>query len=244
MGFPGGSAGKESSYSAGDLGLVPGLGRSPGEGKGYPRQYSGLENSHGFHGVLKSRTHLSNFHFTSHGYLIYICKFHIKIRDHLISSPMFLGSTNSLWGTRGLCTHDSKTLGHQVTKMDMIYALKHEVMGWWPRVLLQSANCLHRRLCCPWCWLLHIRQWLLHVCAQGRQGCGTWSSLGPASCSSCCPWFCFCFSAQHNAIFKQTLFFLNNFNRCIEQEVYSSSPYMYPQYQLWLISWINVLHLL
>ena len=43
--FPGGSAGKESTCNAGDLGLIPGLGRSPGEGKGYPLQYSGLENS-------------------------------------------------------------------------------------------------------------------------------------------------------------------------------------------------------
>ncbi|CAN0429404.1 unnamed protein product [Rangifer tarandus platyrhynchus] len=41
---PCGSAGKESACSAGDLGLIPGLGRSPGEGKGYPLQYSGLEN--------------------------------------------------------------------------------------------------------------------------------------------------------------------------------------------------------
>ena len=43
--FPGGSAGKESSCNVGDLGSIPGLGRSPGEGKGYPLQYSGLENS-------------------------------------------------------------------------------------------------------------------------------------------------------------------------------------------------------
>ena len=41
MGFPCGSAGKESACNAGDLGLIPGLGRSPGEGKGYPLQYSG-----------------------------------------------------------------------------------------------------------------------------------------------------------------------------------------------------------
>ena len=40
-----GSAGKESACSAGDLGSIPGLGRFPGEGKGYPLQYSGLENS-------------------------------------------------------------------------------------------------------------------------------------------------------------------------------------------------------
>ena len=43
--FPYGSAGKESTCNAGDLGSIPGLGRSPGEGKGYPLQYSGLENS-------------------------------------------------------------------------------------------------------------------------------------------------------------------------------------------------------
>ena len=42
---PGGSFGKESSYNVGDLGSVPGLGRSPGEGNGYPLQYCGLENS-------------------------------------------------------------------------------------------------------------------------------------------------------------------------------------------------------
>ena len=44
LGFPCGSAGKESACNAGDLGSIPGLGRSPGEGKGYPLQYSGLEN--------------------------------------------------------------------------------------------------------------------------------------------------------------------------------------------------------
>ena len=45
LGFPCGSAGEESACNAGDLGSIPGLGRSPGEGKGYPLQYSGLENS-------------------------------------------------------------------------------------------------------------------------------------------------------------------------------------------------------
>ena len=45
MGFPGDLAGKESACNAGDLGSISGMGRSPGEGNGYPRQYSGLENS-------------------------------------------------------------------------------------------------------------------------------------------------------------------------------------------------------
>ena len=55
----------------GDLCLIPGLGRSPGEGKGYPLQYSGLEYSmdRGVHGVAKSQTRLSDFH-TSHIHLI------------------------------------------------------------------------------------------------------------------------------------------------------------------------------
>ena len=44
LGFPCGSAGKESTCNAGGLGLIPGLGRSPGEGKRYPLEYSGLEN--------------------------------------------------------------------------------------------------------------------------------------------------------------------------------------------------------
>ena len=64
MGFPHGSAGKESACNAGDLGSTPGLGRSPGEGKGYPLHYSGLEKSKNciVHGVAKSQTRLSDFH--------------------------------------------------------------------------------------------------------------------------------------------------------------------------------------
>ena len=64
MGFPYGSSGKESSGNMGDLGLIPGLGRSPGERKGYPLQYSDLKNSMDcvVHGVAKSWTRLSDFH--------------------------------------------------------------------------------------------------------------------------------------------------------------------------------------
>ena len=55
--FPGGSAGKQPACNTGDLGSIPGSGRSPGEGKGYPLQYSGLENSMDciVHGFTKSR---------------------------------------------------------------------------------------------------------------------------------------------------------------------------------------------
>ena len=58
QGFPDSSVGKESACNAGDPGLIPGLLRSPGGGKGYTLQYSGLENSMDYivHGVAKSRT--------------------------------------------------------------------------------------------------------------------------------------------------------------------------------------------
>ena len=72
LGFPGGSAGKESACNAGDLGSVPGLGRSPGEGNSYPLQYSGLENSMDciVHGIEKRQTRLSDLHFTHSIYKI------------------------------------------------------------------------------------------------------------------------------------------------------------------------------
>ena len=67
LGFPCGSAGKESVCNVGDLGSIPEFGRAPEEGKGYLLQYSGLENSMDFtvHGVTKSQTRLIKFHFTS-----------------------------------------------------------------------------------------------------------------------------------------------------------------------------------
>ena len=62
-GFPGGSDGKASFYNAGDLGLIPGSGRFPGEGNGNPLQYSCLEwmEELGVHGFAKSRRRLSDF---------------------------------------------------------------------------------------------------------------------------------------------------------------------------------------
>ena len=65
LGFPCGSAGDKSDCNAGDPDSIPGLGRSPGEEKGYPLYNSGLENSMDriVHGVTKSWTQLSDFHF-------------------------------------------------------------------------------------------------------------------------------------------------------------------------------------
>ena len=73
IGFPGGSDGKESTCNVGDLGLIAGLGRSPGEGNGNPLQDYCLENPRdrgawctAVHGVARSRTRLSDFTFTFH----------------------------------------------------------------------------------------------------------------------------------------------------------------------------------
>ena len=68
LGFPDSSIVKESACNAEDLGLISGLGRSPAEGKGYPLQYSGLENFMDciVHGVTKSWTQLRDFHFHIH----------------------------------------------------------------------------------------------------------------------------------------------------------------------------------
>ena len=70
--FPDSSVGKEYTCNARDLSLIPGFGRSLGEGKGYPLQYSGLENSMDciVHGVTKSQIRLSKFHFHFHGGLL------------------------------------------------------------------------------------------------------------------------------------------------------------------------------
>ena len=72
MGLPGGSVGKESACNARDLGSIPGLGRSPGEGNSYLLQYSGLENSmdRRVHGVTESQTQLSSFYFHSFKYIL------------------------------------------------------------------------------------------------------------------------------------------------------------------------------
>ena len=72
LGFPCGSAGKESACNAGDLGPIAGFGRSPGGEQGNPLQYSGLENSMDctVHGVTKSRTQLSDFPFHFHKSII------------------------------------------------------------------------------------------------------------------------------------------------------------------------------
>ena len=86
-GFSCGSAGKESACNAGDLGSVPGLGRSPREGKGYPLQYSGLENSMDctVHGSQRVRQDQATFTFS-----ILLCEYTIAHSTNLLCVCVFL----------------------------------------------------------------------------------------------------------------------------------------------------------
>ena len=84
MKLPDSSVGKESAYNAGDLGLIPGLGRSPGEGKGYPLQYSALENFMDciVHRAAESWTQLSDFHFIIIDIIIITKAHNVEIYKH------------------------------------------------------------------------------------------------------------------------------------------------------------------
>ena len=100
-GFPGGSAGKESACNAGNLGSIPWLWRSPGEGNsGYRLQYSGLENSVDYiysMRVTKSRTQLSKFHFTSGKICIEGCLLDVATMKLLMTLARTLFKINFYW---------------------------------------------------------------------------------------------------------------------------------------------------
>ena len=87
LGFPCGSAGRKSTSNVGDLGSIPGLERSLGEGKGHLLQFYGLENSMEcrVHGFAKSQIRLGNFHFTS---LLHLTRKILKLK-HLLSITKF-----------------------------------------------------------------------------------------------------------------------------------------------------------
>ena len=111
MAFPGGSDGKESACNEGDLGSIPGLGRSPEEGNGNPLQYSCLENSMDrgawwatVHGVAKSRTQLSDFTFTFH--------FHASEKEMATHSSVLAWRIPGMGEPGGLLSMGSHRVGH------------------------------------------------------------------------------------------------------------------------------------
>ena len=103
MGFPDGSDGKESACSAGDPSLIPGLGRSPGEGNGNPLQYSCLENPMDrgawratVHRVAKSRTRLRNFTFTFTQVAVYFHKLNFLSEKNIVALLMVIQGLKTL----------------------------------------------------------------------------------------------------------------------------------------------------
>ena len=115
-GFLCGSAGKQSTCSVGDLGSIRGLGRSPGEGKGYPLQYSGLENSTDciVYGVSKNQTRLSDFHFQL-----------ISSQDQLCeASPVSAAHSNAF----SLHITDFRSSGYKVSSSVAQVVLVHQVV--------------------------------------------------------------------------------------------------------------------
>ena len=98
----------ESFYNAGDLGSIPGLGQSLGEGKGYPLKYSGLENSMDYivHGFAKSRTQLNDFHFHFWPYLpfnsLLKCNKNVPfLKQILIGGEKWILCNNVEWNSFG-----------------------------------------------------------------------------------------------------------------------------------------------
>ena len=121
LGFPAGSAGKECTCNAGDSSSIPGLGRSPGEGKGYPLQYSGLENSMDciVDGFTKSWMRLrdSHFHFqTPHrnGITQYL-SFCVWLISPNITSPRFIHVDAGFLFTGWIIFHFHCAKVHQIT---------------------------------------------------------------------------------------------------------------------------------
>ena len=103
-GLPGGLAGKESTCIVGDLGSIPVLGRSPGEEKDYPRQYSGLKNSMDciVCGVAKSRTQLNDFRFHN-TWQLPLFLIIVDLRSSSIAASEFKD-----FGYKGLCQESKK----------------------------------------------------------------------------------------------------------------------------------------
>ena len=99
LGFPCGSAGKESTCNVGDLGWIPGLGRYPGKGNSYPLQCSGLESSMDciVHGVTKSQTQLIDFHFHFQKGYIHFCVAYKLVNDQLNWKLWMYGNQSPNW---------------------------------------------------------------------------------------------------------------------------------------------------
>ena len=137
LGFPDGSAGKESTCNAGDLGWIPGLGRSPGEGTGHPLQYSGLENSTDsiVPAVTKSRTQLSDFHVHFAGWGWFIPETMVQGKEAGIGLTRTSKANVRMMNPegRGLCM----TSGHQQEPACFVWPVKEHTFPYKRNLLAQ-----------------------------------------------------------------------------------------------------------
>ena len=130
-------AGKESACNVGDLDLISGLGRYPGEGNGYPLQYSDLENSMDciVHGVTKSRTQMSEFHFDFHAY----CK-----------------KTRWLWRFWKL-VFKPQIRDYELYKLNQVLNLSEPLL-FWVNICGWLCSCFsHKHICPLLCFLCALR---------------------------------------------------------------------------------------
>ena len=163
LGFPCGSTSKESTCNVGDLGSIPGLGRSPGEGKGYPLQYSGLENSMDsiVHGVAKSWTRLSDIRF--HFWYLF---FKGRLRHH---------ETKGKWPL----TSNQRTpyKGAEVLGFSKGSSIKHNVNSFLFCSTTQHVNSYFLNQA----WSPHLLHWKHGVLTSGppkkSQRCGSFSDV-------------------------------------------------------------------
>ena len=150
QGSPCGSAGKDSACNAGDLGWIHGLGRAPGEGNSYLLQCTGLENSMDciVHGVTKSQTQLSDFHFHfpySQNYVFYSSHIWMWELDH-----------KEGWMTKNWCFQAmvlEKTLESLLDYKDIIPVSHWKYRCWsWSSSTLSTwcKGPTHLKRC--WCW--------------------------------------------------------------------------------------------
>ena len=142
---------KESACNAGDLGLIPGMGRSPGEGKGYPLQYSDLENSMDciIHGVTKSQTWLNDLHFQFQKHsLKLVCELGLDSlrngRTHALLATTESTSLFSLWQKN---ISNGKTLG--LISLIWHTAMTGSVLQLWESLKYHQHNLPSLRMTIP-----------------------------------------------------------------------------------------------
>ena len=152
MGFPSSSVGKKSACIAGDLGLISGLGQTPRKGRGYPLQYSGLENSMNSigHGVRLLIIIFTGFSLIVLKHFFCTINFDLfqlyssMICDNVINLCNYHNDQNLVYSTPGFGTHN-------FSGVLAIYSFLHPWSQQWHASYLYRLTCILSALFCTWC---------------------------------------------------------------------------------------------